>query len=74
MKKGAKLLLGTHNFSTFRSSNCSAKSPVRTINEIIVSKSKNQIKLIPNYKNSRVFNTSNFSFRVGCFNFNIIGL
>ncbi len=45
IKKGSKKLIGKHDFSTFRSSNCSAKSPVRTINEIIVSKSKNQIKL-----------------------------
>ncbi len=45
IKKGAKKLIGTHDFSTFRASNCSAKSPIRTINEIQVSKSKNQIKL-----------------------------
>ena len=45
IKKGAKKLVGTHDFSTFRASNCSAKSPIRTINEILVSKSKNQIKL-----------------------------
>ena len=45
IKKGSKKLIGTHDFSTFRASNCSAKSPVRTINEIIVSKSKNRIKL-----------------------------
>jgi len=45
IRKGSKKLIGTHDFSTFRSSNCSAKSPVRTINEIIVSKSKNHIKL-----------------------------
>ena len=45
IKKGAKKLIGTHDFSTFRASNCSAKSPVRTINSILVSKSKNCIKL-----------------------------
>ena len=45
IKKGSKNLIGTHDFSTFRASNCSAKSPVRTINEIIVSKSNNRIKL-----------------------------
>ena len=45
IKKGAKKLVGTHDFSTFRASNCSAKSPIRTINEIIVRKSKNRIKL-----------------------------
>ncbi len=45
IRKGSKKLIGTHDFSTFRSSNCSAKNPIRTINEIIVSKSKNLIKL-----------------------------
>ena len=45
IKKGSKKLIGTHDFSTFRASNCGAKSPVRTINKIIVSKSKNRIKL-----------------------------
>jgi len=45
IKKGSKKLVGTHDFSTFRASNCSAKSPIRTINQIIVRKSKNRIKL-----------------------------
>ncbi len=45
IKKGSKKLVGTHDFSTFRASNCSSKSPVRTINEITVSKSKNYIKI-----------------------------
>ena len=45
IKKGSKKLIGTHDFSTFRASNCGAKSPVRTINKIFVSKSKNCIKL-----------------------------
>ena len=45
IKRGAKKLIGTRDFSTFRASNCSAKSPIRTINKIIISKSKNRIKL-----------------------------
>ena len=45
IRKGAKKLIGTHDFSTFRASNCSSKSPVRTINNIIISKIKNRIKL-----------------------------
>ena len=45
IKKGAKKLIGTHDFSTFRSSNCNAKNPVRTINKIIITKSKSHIKL-----------------------------
>ena len=34
MKKGAKKLLGTHDFSTFRSSICQASTPVKTIDTI----------------------------------------
>ena len=45
MKKGAKLLLGTHNFSTFRASSCSAKSPIKTIENISINKNKDNIML-----------------------------
>ena len=38
MKKGAKKLVGTHNFSTFRAANCGAKSPIRTIKKIQILK------------------------------------
>ena len=41
MKKGAKLLTGTHDFSTYRSSSCSAKSPIRTIKNISIKKNRN---------------------------------
>jgi len=33
IKKGAKKLVGTHDYSTFRSSSCHAKSPIKTINQ-----------------------------------------
>ena len=45
IKKGSKKLIGTHDFSTFRASNCNAKSPVRTINKITITKSQSRIKL-----------------------------
>ena len=45
IRRGAKKLIGTHDFSTFRASNCSSISPIRTINDIIVRKSNNRIKL-----------------------------
>ena len=45
MKKGAKLLLGTHDFSTFRASSCSAKSPIRTMEKISIKKNKDKITL-----------------------------
>ncbi len=43
LKKGAKILEGKHDFSTFRASSCSAKSPVKKINSIKVSKKGNEI-------------------------------
>ena len=45
MKKGAKKLLGTHDFSTFRSSSCNAKSPIRTMKSIKIKKVKNKIQI-----------------------------
>ena len=45
MKKGTKKLLGTNDFSTFRSSSCNAKSPIRTIKSIKIKKLKNKIQI-----------------------------
>ena len=45
MKKGAKLLKGTHDFSTFRASSCQAKSPVKTLKNISVKKSGDKVIL-----------------------------
>ena len=45
MKKGAKKLLGTKDFSTFRSSSCNAKSPIRTIKSIKIKKIKGRIEI-----------------------------
>ena len=46
MKKGAKMLKGTYDFSTFRSSSCTAKSPIKTLNKVNIKKNKNKIVLI----------------------------
>ena len=45
IKLGAKKLLGTNDYSTFRSSSCHAKSPIRTINSIKIRSSKNRIEI-----------------------------
>ena len=45
MKKGAKKLLGTKDFSTFRSSSCSAKSPIRTMKSIKIKSIKGKIEI-----------------------------
>ena len=44
-KKGAKFLEGTHDFSTFRSANCSANSPIKKMNKIKIVKQNNIIKI-----------------------------
>ncbi len=63
MKKGAKKLLGVHDFSTFRSSNCSAKSPIKTITSIKVKVTKNRIEII--FK-SKSFLQQQIRSMVGC--------
>ena len=45
MKKGAKLFEGSHDFSTFRSASCSAKSPLKKIYPIKISKVSELIKI-----------------------------
>ena len=45
IKKGAKRLVGTYNYSTFRSSSCHAKSPIRTIKSIKIKSLKNKIEI-----------------------------
>ena len=45
MKKGAKKLIGTKDFSTFRASSCRAKSPVKTLKLVKIKSSKNKIEI-----------------------------
>ena len=45
MKKGIKLLRGTHDFSTYRASSCQAKSPIKTLKKTAVKKDGDKIIL-----------------------------
>ena len=45
MKRGAKKFLGTKDFSTFRSSSCNAKSPIRTMKSIKIKSIKGRIEI-----------------------------
>jgi len=45
MKQGAKKLLGNNDFSTFRSSSCNAKSPIRTIKSIKIKSNRGRIEI-----------------------------
>ncbi len=63
MKKGAKFLLGTHDFSTYRASACGAKSPIRTMEKILIKKNKDKITL---QFTSRSFLQQQVRSMVGC--------
>jgi tRNA pseudouridine38-40 synthase len=63
MKEGAKKLLGTKDFSTFRSSSCNAKSPIRTIKSIKIKSTKGRIEI--QFK-SRSFLQQQVRSMVGC--------
>ena len=63
MKKGAKKLTGTFNYETFRSSSCGAKSPVRTIKNFTITRSKETIKI---RVKSRSFLQQQVRSMVGC--------
>ena len=45
MKKGAKKLLGTKDFSTFRSSSCNAKSSIRTMKSLKIRSIRGRIEI-----------------------------
>ena len=63
MITGAKLLLGTHDFSTFRAASCGAKSPIKTIEKILIKKNKDKITL---QFTSRSFLQQQVRSMVGC--------
>jgi|TARA_B110000438_G_scaffold294397_1_gene335753 tRNA pseudouridine38-40 synthase len=45
MKKCASMLIGTRDFSTFRAASCNAKSPIKTIQNVKIKKTKELIEL-----------------------------
>jgi tRNA pseudouridine38-40 synthase len=46
MRAAAALLVGEHDFSAFRSSECQAKSPVRTIHSLEISRAGEQVDFV----------------------------
>ena len=45
MKKAAKKLVGTNDFSTFRASSCRAKSPIKTMKSVKIKYKNNKIEI-----------------------------
>ena len=63
LKKGATILRGSHDFSTFRSSSCTAKSALKKMNDVKVIKKSNNIYII--FK-SKSFLQNQVRSMVGC--------
>ena len=66
MKKAANYLLGTKDFSAYRSSSCGAKSPIRTIEQVMIKKKKDKVLVI--FK-SQSFLQKQVRSMVGCLKF-----
>ena len=45
LEKGSKIFQGTHDFSTFRAASCSAKSPIKNMKKIKITKKNDIIKI-----------------------------
>ncbi len=63
LKKAAKKLTGTYNFNAFRSSNCQASSPVRTLKKIKITKKNEKIFFV---LNSQSFLKNQVRSIIGC--------
>ena len=63
LKKASKKLIGTHNFNAFRSSNCQASSPIRTLKSIKITKKNDKIFFV---LRSRSFLKNQVRSIIGC--------
>ena len=45
MQKAAKVLIGKHNFTSFRSTECQSKSPIKTINSIKIIRKSSELEI-----------------------------
>jgi tRNA pseudouridine38-40 synthase len=63
LRKGAKIFEGTHDFSTYRASSCSAKSPIKKMNSVKIKKLGD--KILISFK-SQSFLQNQVRSMVGC--------
>ena len=45
IRRSSKLLLGEHDFSSFRSSACQSKTPFRNVKSIVIKKNKELVSI-----------------------------
>ena len=66
LKRGAKILEGKHDFSAYRASSCNAKSPIKKINLIKITKKGDRIFILIK---SKSFLQKQVRSMVGCLNY-----
>ena len=63
MKKGANILKGRHDFSSYRASSCTAKSPIKNLEKVKITKNADRIMIV---FTSRSFLQQQVRSMVGC--------
>ena len=61
MNEAAKLLIGKHDFSTFRAANCQAKSPIKTLDLLTVKRVGEEVQITVSAKSFLYHQVRNFA-------------
>ncbi len=61
MNEAAKLLIGKHDFSTFRAANCQAKSPIKTLDEIKMARVDEEVHITVSARSFLYHQVRNFA-------------
>ena len=61
MNEAAQMLIGKHDFSTFRAANCQAKSPIKTLDEIKVARIGEEVQITVSARSFLYHQVRNFA-------------
>lgn len=61
MNQAASLLIGKHDFSTFRAANCQAKSPIKTLDSLTIKRVREEVHIIVSAKSFLYHQVRNFA-------------
>ncbi len=61
MNQAAQMLIGKHDFSTFRAANCQAKSPIKTLDSLIVKRVGEEVQITVSAKSFLYHQVRNFA-------------
>ena len=61
MNEAARLLIGRHDFSTFRAANCQAKSPIKTLDVLTVKRVGEEVRITVSAKSFLYHQVRNFA-------------